>query len=134
MPLAPQVISILRQVPRFERSPLVFPASRLSSDRPVSGFSKALTMAKRLSGVDGWHWHDLRRSATTGMAKLSIPPHICERVLNHSAGRTLSQVARVYNVHSYGDQVRRALEIWASEVERIVTGQPAKVVALREVG
>jgi integrase len=131
VPLTSQVLEILRQVPRFERSPLVIPASRLSSDRPVSGFSQALTTAKRLSGVDGWHWHDLRRSATTGMARLSIPPHICERVLNHSAGRTLSQIARVYNVHSYGDEVRRALEAWAGEVERIVTGQPAKVVALR---
>jgi integrase len=130
VPLAPQAVQILRQMPRFERSPLVFPASRLSSDQAVSGFSKALKRAIDLSGVDGWHWHDLRRSATTGMAKLGVPPHICERVLNHTAGRTLSQVARVYNVHSYGDEVRRALELWAAEVERIVTGQPAKVVAL----
>ena len=63
------------------------------------------------------------------MARLSIPPHICEKVLNHTAGRTLSQVARVYNVHSYGEEVRRALEAWALEVERIATGEPAKVVA-----
>jgi integrase len=132
VPLSPQVVEILRRVPRFERSPLVFPASRLSSDRPISGFSKALLAAKRLSGVDGWHWHDLRRSAATGMAKLSIPPHICERILNHTAGRTLSQIALIYNVHSYGDEVRRALEMWASEVERIVSGEPAKVVALRQ--
>jgi integrase len=134
VPLAPQAVEILRQVPRFERSPLVFPASRLSSDRPVSGFSKALKRAIDLSGVGGWHWHDLRRSAATGMAKLAVPPHICERVLNHSAGRTMSAVARVYNVHSYGDEVRRALEMWSAEVERIVTMQPAKVVPLREVG
>src|SRR5919106_978849 len=49
VPLAPQAVEILRQVPRFERSPLVFPASRLSSDRPVSGFSKALKRAIDLS-------------------------------------------------------------------------------------
>jgi integrase len=130
VPLARQAVGILRQLPRFERSSLVFPASRLSSAKPVSGFSKALLAAKRLSGVEGWHWHDVRRSATTGMARLGVPPHICERVLNHTAGRTLSQVARVYNVHSYGDEVRRAVEAWALEVERIAAGEPAKIVAL----
>jgi integrase len=131
VPLAPQVVEILRRLPRFERSPLLFPASRLSSDRPVSGFSKALRRACDLAGVGGWNWHDLRRSAATGMARLGVPPHVCERALNHSAGKSLSQVAQVYNRHSYGDEVRRALEIWAAEVERIVTGQPSKVVALR---
>jgi integrase len=154
VPLSPQVIDILRALPRFAGDDRVFPAARAGSANAMSGFSKALhridaevarANAERRLGrplVKGekpgagealkpWHFHDLRRTATTGMARLSIPPHICEKVLNHSAGRTLSQVARVYNVHSYGDEVRRALEAWALEVECIVTGQPAKVVAAR---
>src|ERR671919_1573599 len=153
VPLAPQVVEILRQVPRIEGSPLVFPANRASSTNPASGFSKALLRlgeavaehrAKEAGRdpekvplqewtIPGWTWHDLRRTAATGMAKLNVSPHVCERVLNHSAGRMMSQIARVYNTHSYRNEVRQALELWAAEVERIVSGEPGKVVALRQI-
>jgi integrase len=131
VPLAPAAVELLRQLPHLDRSPLVFPSERLASDRPVSGFSKALRTAQRLSGTSGWTFHDLRRSAATGMAKLAVAPHVTEKILNHRGGHALSQLARVYNTYSYGDEARRALEMWAAEVERIVTGGEAKVVALR---
>jgi integrase len=131
LPLPGMALEILRQVPRFARSALVFPANRWSSDRPVSGFSKAKRAADRLSGVDGWTWHDLRRTAATGMARLNVPPHVCERILNHSGSGMMSAIARVYNTHSYQAEMGHALEAWSREVERIVTGASAKVVALR---
>ena len=93
--------SILRRLPRFERSPLVFPASRLSSDRPVSGFSKALRRAmrperrRRLAlarpAPDGRHRHGQARRAAARL-RAGLEPH--------APGATLSQVARIYNMHS----------------------------------
>ncbi len=128
VPLSHAVLEILRDLPRIDDSPLVFPATRADSTHPISGFSKALLVAHRLSGTSGWHWHDLRRTAATHMARIEVPPHICERILNHSAGSTMTMIARTYNRHTYAKEMRGALEKWAVELQRIMTGEPAKVV------
>ena len=39
--------------------------------------------------VADWILHDLRRTATTAMAddeKLNIPPHVVDKILNHTSG------------------------------------------------
>jgi len=46
--------------------------STTAGKRPVSGFSKAKARLDRLSGVEGWTLHDLRRSAATHMARLGV--------------------------------------------------------------
>ena len=46
--------------------------------------------------IPNWTLHDLRRTATTGMARLSFPPHVVDKVLNHSSG-TIRGVAAIYN-------------------------------------
>jgi hypothetical protein len=56
------------------------------------------------------------------MARLSIPPHIVEKVLNHSSG-SISGVAAVYNRHGYLDEKRAALEAWGAELKRICAEQ-----------
>jgi integrase len=132
LPLSPQVLDILRNVPQFAGSVLLFPANRYSSDRPVSGFSKAKVATDRLSGVSEWTWHDLRRTAATGMAKMNVPPHVCERILNHSGSGMMSAIARVYNVHSYRSEMGQALNAWAREIERIIEREDGRrVVRLR---
>jgi integrase len=130
LPLVPQVLAILEAIPRMEGTDLLFPAGRTGSANPISGFSKGIATAQKLSGVAGWHWHDLRRTCRTGFARLGVTAAVGERILNHSDG-TRSRVAAVYDQHSYQGEMRRALELWAAEVERIVAGEPAKVVALR---
>ena len=62
-----------------------------------------------------WSFHDLRRTATTGMARLRIPPHIADAVLNHKSG-TIKGVAAVYNRHAYLEERREALEAWEGHV------------------
>jgi integrase len=130
LPLTPQVLAILAMIPRLVGTDLIFPSSRAGSDNPISGFSKALVTAHRLSGTTGWHWHDLRRTARTGFARLGITAAVGERILNHSDG-TRSRIAAVYDTHSYLPEMNRALELWAGEVERIVAGAEGKIVALR---
>jgi hypothetical protein len=94
----------------------------------VSGFSKAKATASRLSGVTGWTWHDLRRTCRSELARLGVTSAVGERILNHSGGE--GEIERVYNVHNYLPEMRRALEMWSGEVARIVTAEPAKVMAL----
>jgi integrase len=131
LPLSGAAVALLRTLPRIDDSPLLFPAGRVGSTNPVSGFSKVLLTVHQLSGTSGWHFHDLRRTCATHMARLGVAPHVCERILNHSGGSTMSVIARTYNTHNYQGEMRQALEAWAADLERIVAGNPAKVVVLR---
>lgn len=128
VPLSDLALEVLADLPRMGE--LVFPANRAGSANPVSGFSKAKSRLDRLSGVTGWRFHDLRRTAASGMARLGHPPHVVAAVLNHSPGATQG-ITAVYNRHKYGDEKRAALDAWAREVERVATGATADVVALR---
>ena len=69
--------------------------------------------------VPKWILHDLRRTATTGMARLKVPPHVADKILNHTGG-TISGVAAVYNRFAYLDERSAALEAWASHVMALV--------------
>jgi molybdopterin-guanine dinucleotide biosynthesis protein A len=70
---------------------------------------------------------DLRRTATTEMAALNIPPDVVDRILNHTSG-TIRSVAAVYNRHQYEDQRRDALKAWGRSVRRIVSDAPVQTV------
>jgi integrase len=80
-------------------------------------------------GLDDWVFHDLRRTAATGMAKIGIAPHIVEAVLNHVSGAKAG-VAGVYNKYAYLPEKKAALERWAAHVEGLITGTAAKVVSM----
>jgi integrase len=69
--------------------------------------------------IPGWTLHDLRRTATTGMAKLNIPPHVADKILNHTSG-TISGVAAVYNRYQYSEERRAALQTWGRYVSHLV--------------
>ena len=107
VPLSPAVSKLIRK--QQQDGDLVFPGRK--SDSPVSGWSKWKRQIDELSGVTNWRLHDLRRTAATGMAKAKTPPHVVERILNHTTG-TLGGVAGVYNQYGYLDEMRAALEQW----------------------
>lgn len=117
VPLGPQAMQVLDALPRIGDG-FVFPSRRQASARPASGFSHAKKRLDELSGVTGWRLHDLRRTAASGMARLAVPPHVIERVLNHVAG-SLSGVAAVYNRFGYGPEMRAALDVWGRHVESV---------------
>ena len=49
------------------------------------------------------------------MARLNIPPHVVDKVLNHVSG-TIRGVAAVYNRFEYLEERRAALEAWGQYV------------------
>ena len=114
-----------------------------TNGRPVSGFSQgkkrldaAMLKAKRdelgdkAAPIPHWILHDLRRTAATGMARLNIPPHVVDKVLNHVSG-TIRGVAAVYNRFEYLDERRAALEAWGRYVDNLVSFVVPNVVAIR---
>lgn len=108
---------------------------------PVSGYSKAHSiiaakMAKLATKEAGepveiaqFTWHDLRRTAATGMQRLGFPEGVIEAALNHISG-TKAGIVGVYQRHDYADEKRAALEAWGRYVTGLVHGQPSNVVKL----
>ena len=64
------------------------------------------------------------------MARLNFPPHVVDKVLNHTSG-TIRGVAAVYNRFEYLEERRAALEAWGRFVAELATQAPTNVVALR---
>ena len=81
----------------------------LLGTEPFQDFSRAKRLLDQLSGVTGWRLHDLRRTCVSGMARLGIPPHIADKILNHNAG-TISGVAAVYQRHELLSERKEALD------------------------
>jgi integrase len=88
--------------------------------RRFQDFSRAKRELDELSGVTGWRLHDLRRTCVSGMARLGIPPHVADKILNHQSG-TISGVAAVYQRHDFLAERKDALERWGAHVRKILT-------------
>jgi integrase len=79
--------------------------------------------------IPHWTFHDLRRTAATGMARMGIPVRVTEAVLNHVSG-TGGGIVSVYQRHDYADEKRDALAAWARFVADLVDGKPENVVRI----
>lgn len=112
VPLSEAVLNILRTIPRFVKSDFVFTTT---GKTPVSGYGRAKERLDAAVGSEGWWYHDLRRTAASGMARIGVSPHVIEKVLNHKSG-IISGVAAVYNRYSYSEEKREALHRWATWV------------------
>ncbi|MDR3534237.1 MAG: integrase arm-type DNA-binding domain-containing protein [Rhodopila sp.] len=99
------------------------PGWRLLGRSGTSGFRGFSRLKERIdaaTGVDGWRWHDLRRTARTGMTRLGVTRDHAEAAINHVSGRT--KLERTYDRHDYGPEVIAALEVWQSHVAALVKG------------
>lgn len=141
VPLSTHAVKVLEMAPVIDGSAKLFP-SRADPERGASGFSRALAriiadMAKALADgdqqpktVEHFTLHDLRRTMATGLQRLGVRLEVTEAVLNHVAG-TRGGLVGVYQRHDFLIEKRHALDLWAAEVERIVTSNDrGKVVML----
>jgi len=113
--LSSQAIAVLKR--KKKQGPFVFSVHETKSFR---NFAFAKRKLDDVSGVKNWRLHDLRRTCVSGMARLGIPPHVADKVLNHQSG-TISGVAAVYQRHDFLDERKVALDRWGDHVAKIVT-------------
>ena len=120
--LSEPVLQIIEATPN-KGGDLLFPSG---VGRPVTGFAQmkpvvdkkiANTLRRKL---EPWVIHDLRRTCASGMAQLKIPPHVLDRVLNHTGG-SINAIAAIYNRHEYLSERQEALDLWAAQVEELAT-------------
>jgi integrase len=90
-----------------------------SRGKNFQSFNEAKRTLDRLCGVSGWRLHDLRRTVVSGMARLGVPPHVADKILNHQSG-TISCVAAVYQRHEFLAERREALDRWSARVEHVI--------------
>jgi integrase len=130
VPLSDQAVSVLESLPRFTQGDHLF--STTFGEKPVGGFSKGKArldalMKEQLGTVPPWVIHDIRRTVRTRLASLRVPDMVAEMVIGH--GR--KGIQRVYDQHSYENEMREALELWAARLRDIATPPPENVVSLK---
>ncbi len=94
----------------------IFPTS---TGRYFQAYSQSKQLLDELSGIRGWRLHDLRRTIVSGMARMGIPPHVADKILNHQSG-TISGVAAVYQRHDFLPERRDALDRWGAHVTELI--------------
>ncbi|KUR73983.1 hypothetical protein AQZ50_18540 [Novosphingobium sp. Fuku2-ISO-50] len=115
VPLSAFALQLLGEVPRYAGCDIVFTTN---GRVPINGFTKAIRHMHEISGTTNWRFHDLRRTAASGMARARVAPHVIEKVLNHISG-TISGVAAVYNRYGYDTEKRDALEQWGERLAEL---------------
>jgi integrase len=130
VPLSDAALDIIRSLPRLDRSEFLFTTNGRVY---VSGFSMAKRHFDKAIGemrerpIEGWTFHDLRRTVATNLQKLGVRLEVTEAVLGHVSG-SRAGVVGIYQRHDWADEKRQALDAWARRLDAIVTGVPTSNV------
>lgn len=116
---------------------LHFPARIMKSKRehviPITGYgiylqpfrfsswSKSKDRLDRKTGVTDWVLHDCRRYFSSTMARLGVPLHITEQILDHRS--TVSGVQAIYNRYQFIPEMREALIAYENHIANITSAQ-----------
>ena len=127
--VAEMALDILRKVPRLDDE-FVFPSRKPGQSIKARG--RAAERVKKVSGIDDFRSHDLRRTCGTGITRLGFSRFVMDRVLGHVE----SGVGSRYDRHDYLQEKTAALAAWGAKLNEILTGEPMpeNVVELQRTG
>jgi integrase len=125
IPISALVREILQAQPRRAGRDFVFG----EGSRGFHGWSASKIRLDEQIKIVPWRLHDVRRSVATHMADLGVQPHIIEQILNHQSGHKRG-VAGIYNLSTYGNEMRRALDLWAAHVGCLVEDKPSNIAPM----
>ena len=109
------VADILQRIPKT--SEYLFPSG---ANTPFSAWSKTRRKFDASSAVSDWVIHDLRRTFSTKMAEWQIaPPHVIERILNHTVG-SMTPIARIYNRWNYLSEMKDAMQRYEQRLAQLI--------------
>ena len=109
IPLPSQLIELIDILPRQGDEDIVFTHDGRST---FSGYSKLKQRLDEAAPMDEWRYHDLRRTAGTHIARLGFQRLVVSKILGHVE----SGVTQIYELHSYDEEKKTALQAWADEV------------------
>jgi integrase len=123
--LPAMALEIVEKQPRIAGNPYVFPGRGKIAFNSFS--QRKAELDEKLSDMDPWVIHDLRRTARSLLSRAGVRPDISERVLGHA----IAGVEGVYDRHSYDAEKADALKRLAGLVGRIVNPPKDRVVQLQ---
>lgn len=122
--LHPLALELLRARHREAGEPkagLVFPAPR--SGKPLDTFDDMKSAIGAKAGIDGWRWHDFRRSFATALGEAGVDETVADAVLNHRQAATRGGVLGVYQLAVRWPEQARAMETWGTILAAAIEGR-----------
>jgi len=117
VPLSSMAIELINSARDISTSDeWVFPSPQGESHYTVMAIGQAIRKNREAMAIDHFTPHDLRRSATSHIAALRVPPHVISKILNH----TDRSVTAIYNRYLYFDEKKEALEQWSQRLASVV--------------
>jgi integrase len=98
-------------------------AAKADIDRRIAG----LCLSQDVPVPTHWTFHDLRRTAATGLSQIGTSRFITSRILNHRDAETTS----IYDRHTHDEAKALALEAWAQKLRSIVESPPDNVAEFK---
>ncbi|MBK1631203.1 integrase [Thiohalocapsa halophila] len=133
IPLSGPALALLRQIPRTDGNPYIFPGrgargappeERAAAPAHLVNIDKPWQRVRKAAGVEDVRLHDLRRTVGSWLAQSGNSLHLIGRVLNHSNASTTQVYARFGE-----DSVRNALEQHGARIMGAAGLTPAAEVA-----
>ena len=122
--LPPLVLDLLRARHAFAGHPskgLVFPSPQAGGR--VDTFTDIKAALVGATGIDGWRWHDFRRSFATALAEAGVAESVADAILNHKQSATRGGVLGVYQRAQRWPEQVAAMTTWADLLGSALTGR-----------
>ena len=101
-------------------SGLVFPAPK--SGGVIDTFSDMKAALVAASGLNGWRWHDLRRSFATALGEAGVDEAIADAILNHRQAATRGGVLGVYQRAQRWPEQQKIMGAWGRLLDAAISG------------
>jgi len=130
VPLSDKAMQIIESMePITGESDYVFESPRLENE-PIGWIKQGVKRIRKISEVDDFRIHDLRRTAATYMAKSGTDPMIIGKILNHKGLAKENTITSIYNRHDYMAKKRQALSRWNHKLMQIIEGTETKITKI----
>lgn len=133
VPLNYMALEILKIMRELSSGEYVFPGRVIGKNEALVNKCIAKdTASHHLSRViKDFDWprttcHDLRRTFRSNLAKLGISKTVAEKVLNHKE----QGISATYDHHEYLTEKTVAMNKWNDHLNKILTGEEAKVISI----
>jgi integrase len=120
VPLTKRALALIALMPKLDGIDYVFPG-RIGNgvvNKPCGDARKAALRIAKAAGLGNVWGRDLRRTASTNMAKAGVPQPDIAKILNHQEDGP--RATSVYNRYAYDKEKRAALNTWERALARIL--------------
>lgn len=130
VPLVPEALEVLGRLKVLAgESRYILPGPK---GTPIHWAQKSAQRVWERSGMEDGRLHDIRRTVSTGLAKLGVNESIIERTLNHT--QPGQKLARTYNTYQYIPEKRAALAKWLKRLRTVLGHDPNRAIKVERKG